>query len=432
MHLNQGNVNEARKCARRAELVQLQDGGGQRYLNNSAALELVSYCQAGDLLGVKSALDKVAIMAASCRGWQPVLEYAHACQLWLRDDPRAALALLLPALTHAKPGQHPYFCVMASAHLALLRTLDRDREALAIGREYLEACKREELMPDERFVQLEFAQILARAGEHDEALTLMESVIELGEALGMEGLSLGMLYEARARIAIEMGDRAGFDRYAELCAREYDKGKSPALSQKFARLLEEARQKHGDAGELTAQVERLLDAPLESEYDTVYGRILECVDAGDRARCALTMLLQSTDSCAGYLYGVRDNRVEVLAALPDIPAEPELDRWVEEHLQAELDAVITETASQEQEPESKQEPPTRYTDQDGRHFEAVSLIGRHREQASIGAILALQVSARPRSLPSRELLGAIANQLLEYGDVQGARVSITADDTVER
>jgi hypothetical protein len=228
-----------------------------------------------------------------------------------------------------------------------------------------------------------------------------------------------------------MQDRESFDRYSELCALEYNKVKSPALTLKFARLVEEARQKRGDAGERTAQVERLFDAPLETEYDTVYGRILECVDAGDRARCALTMLLQSTDSCAGYLYGVREGRVEMLAALPDVPADAELERWVEEHLQSELDAVITETASQEQEAESMNELPGRYTDQDGRHFEAVSLIGQQGEQASINAILALQVSARPRSLPSRELLSAIANQLLEYGDVQGARLSAAAE-TEER
>ena len=49
LHLNQGNADEARKCLRRAELLQLQEGSEQRYLGTTTAFELLAHALAGDL-----------------------------------------------------------------------------------------------------------------------------------------------------------------------------------------------------------------------------------------------------------------------------------------------------------------------------------------------------------------------------------------------
>jgi hypothetical protein len=423
LHLNQGNLLEARKCLRRAELAQLQEGGDQSFIGGSAAFELISYCQAGDLLGVKSAIEQVAMRAARCPTWQPLVRYGECYQRWLRDDIEGALAQLLPVLSEVQPGRHPYFCMFAAAHVGLLSALGRDDEALLIGQSYVQACRREQLTPDDRFVYLEVSQLLARASEHQQSLAMIDAVIAEGERLSMAGLSLGQLYEARARIAISMRDRDAFEHYAQLCAQEFSKGKNPALAQKFSRLMEEARKKRSDSVDAITHAELVVDAPEpDSEYDTVHSRMIECVDASDRARCALTLLLQTTESCAGYLFGVWDRNVKMLAGLPDIPAESDLSSWVQRNLELELDAGVTASDDDDDDPgpDGQNEVASRHTAHDGRTFQAILLIARPERQSLVAAVLALQVSAGARGLPSRELLAEIASLLIEQGDVGGA------------
>ena len=77
-------------------------------------------------------------------------------------------------------------------------------------------------------MQVALAQALAGAGEHAEAVRMIEPVIEAGEALGVAGLALGVRYEARARIAIRMQDRRGVRPLRTSCADEYKKSKNPA------------------------------------------------------------------------------------------------------------------------------------------------------------------------------------------------------------
>jgi hypothetical protein len=60
----------------------------------------------------------------------------------------------------------------------------------------------------------------------------------------------------------------------------------------------------------------------EAQNSTVVSRILECVDASDRARCALTMLLQSSDCYLGHLYGVQGESLRALAGVPQPKPSP--------------------------------------------------------------------------------------------------------------
>jgi hypothetical protein len=100
LHLNQGNAEEARKCMRRAELLQLQEGDEQRYIGTSAGFELIAHAMIGDLIGVKRALDAVATLAEHYPGWRPVNATTTGCKgissarsrfccrpsRWLRSD----------------------------------------------------------------------------------------------------------------------------------------------------------------------------------------------------------------------------------------------------------------------------------------------------------------------------------------------------------
>src|SRR6202012_5890084 len=89
-------------------------------------------------------------------------------------------------------------------------------------------------------VALRAAIALARAGHHDDAVRALTPQLELAERAGRTALAVGMLYEGRARIAIEAGDVAAFEEYAQRCQEEYAKSHNPALNVLVARLLDAA------------------------------------------------------------------------------------------------------------------------------------------------------------------------------------------------
>jgi hypothetical protein len=427
LHFNQGNAEAARKCLRRAELLQLQDGGEARYLGSTAAFELYAFSYAGDLLGVKSSVDALDRLAQQHAGWRPVLLFGQSRYRELQGDMQGALDLALAGLELARPGRHSLFYYLACAHVRVLAALGRIDEALARGFEHLDACDREHLLQAKSLIEREFAVVLARAGEHQQAVAMIEPVVQWGESLGAVGLSLGMFYEARARVAMYMKDLPAFEAFAERCALEYKKGQNPVLSAKFAALLEDARQNGIEPSEPARELVALL-GPGENEtaHDTIRSRILECVDRNDRARCALTMLLQSTDACMGYLYGVHEHEVVLLSGLPELMTDESLSAWVMRQVMAEADAeaIGKATLSDDDRDQAKQDyADGRYHDHEGRTFEATLLIGEREQEQRIAAVLVVACSLGPRMAPPRYMLFEIASRLLEHSDVPGVALA---------
>jgi tetratricopeptide (TPR) repeat protein len=414
LHLNQGNVEEARKCERRAELLQLQDSSAQSYLGMGAGFEVMALAEVGDLVGVKSCIDKLTILANRYPGWVPWLAYGQCRYRWLQGDLTGALEVLSRAIEVESPPHNASY--LAGLHVRLLAELGRVDEAVSCGRQYFERYRADWA------IGIGLAQALAAAGEYEQALATLEPIIDSSVALGSAGFALGVLYEARARIAIRMGDRAGFARFAELCAAEYKRARNSALTARFTRLLEDAREHEvGDAKSALEICEILQQPANESEYNTVHSRILECVDESDRARCALTLLLQSTDSAVGYLYGVRDGQPVLLAAVPEPPVGDTVSQWVDECLQAEL-ATGADATQDNLGGETRSELAVQFSDSEGRHLEPIFLYAMQQRPLQIAAVLALHMPTGARTLPSRHLLEELANELLQHGDVNGLRV----------
>jgi serine/threonine-protein kinase len=443
LHFNQGNAEVALKSSRRADLLQLQDESETAYPGTGVGLQMSACYMAADLLGVKRMLDGLQTHAAQRPGWRGMQLYGVACYRYLSGDLRGALEKVEEGFTIAKPARHVAWGFLASIHIKLLRELGQTERALQRVAEYVKLAEREELSMGQRFVLMESARTLASVGRHAEAIATLEPAIAHVEALGSQGLALGMFYETRASIAIAMRDRAGFDDYSERCAREYEKGQNPALSVKLARLLDEARQADVARTE-TATFTKALSfrpAPPDQESESlIVSRILECVDASDRARCALTMLLQNTEGYLGYLYGVqRDGRLVALAGLPTTQAEPALEHWLTGWFEAECEGVaqaanasaiteaidvssvtLDESGAQTADLDAGEGsgPSREHVDPDGRRFYPVLVVGEEPERA-IAAVLVLHaIDARHRR-PALRLLGKIAKQLLEHGDVQG-------------
>jgi tetratricopeptide (TPR) repeat protein len=425
-----GDVTESRRCSRRAELLQAQEGLKERWNGSTLGMELMLYLRLEDLLGVKGLLDGLSRMAERHEGWRAIELLGRSGYHELHGDTAGALALIEAALELAPPLRLTFFAAIASSHLRLLAAVGRIQEAREHVGKYLTLCIENELTSVD--IYRSAALVLAQTGEPEQGLRILTGVIGRLEALSVSGLALGVYYESAAQIAIEMNDRAAFDDYTERCAAEYQKSNNPAVGAKLARLLDRARERGMPPSELALSVQNSIrPAANESEYETVHSRIAECVDGSDRARCALTLLLQATVSSAGYLYGMGEGRrLQLLAALPDPPTDDAMGRWLERYAQAwmepnaELDDVTVSgggSASVTTETGGSEPSIARHLDHDGRWLEAAPLFHEDGKERCLAALFVLQTGARERLILPRELSATIARELLERGDATGWR-----------
>src|SRR5262249_53339606 len=128
------------------------------------------------------------------------------------------------------------------------------------------------------------------------------------------------------------------------------------------------------------------------------------------------------ESFAGYLYGVDQHELTLLAGLPEPQPEPELDRWVRTWTEDELagSEQATDCGGEAEGTVTKGSPrvPHRHVDREGRAFEAVVLSATQDGHEHIAAILVLHADVRKRGPSERELFARMAVMLLER-DVGG-------------
>jgi tRNA A-37 threonylcarbamoyl transferase component Bud32 len=446
-HLTLGNTEEAARCRRRAELALLREGAVQSYIGTTGLGELICHVLCGDLLGVTQTNETLARLASRFDDWRPFLVWGQANSLRMQGDTMRALELLLPTLERVEPGEHAAFAYMAATHVQLLCDLGNTYEAVEHGLKYVELCERLDLTPTAHVVHVATAVALARSGDHAAGVHMVEGVIEIARSRNQGGVCIGSMYEARARIAALMQDREGFQHYADRCAEAYQQGANANLAAKLASLLDEARSSELGHVNSSIPVRTSLSQPPgdSSEYATLHSRMLECVDESDRARCALTILLQCMDSFAGYLYGINERDHILLASLPEDEVDSELETWFEEMLTEELGepnrADVTRRRTRPRDEEDADvtrrarpgrdhsQVAFRFTDARGRVFEPMFLIKHDGPQQRLAAVLIFHAGRGSGKRPSREIQEELVDQLLTHGDVTGAALALTNTQT---
>jgi hypothetical protein len=444
--LSRGNVEAAQKASRRAELLRLQDEDFTHYAGTDVMLELFAFGQLGDLLGVKSSLDAISALGRSYPGWQAFVPWAQSSYRLVQGDVQSANEWIAPACAKLRPGVDPAYPLSVVQHVRVMRELGATPAALAQTRRYLEEMRKLELVGIEIPLLIEAALMEAQAGDFAPATSKLDALVRDREAAGASGLALGTCYEARARVAILMRDREGFERFAGQCATEYAKGQSAFLNVKYTSLLDDARESEIDLPNQgpTPVVLSLQPLAFDPETEALRGKILECTDRADRARCALTMLLQSTESYLGYLYGVDASGLVLLAGLPESTAAPELEGWlagwVVMEKQRSEESAATGTVSYGSDPpgledltrtldaDSERPGAAMHTDPRGRRFFASPLIAKQGPKQILVAMLAVQVSGSYLPNPPLGLSGLLAKLLLEQRDVKGLELGALSED----
>ena len=160
-------------------------------------------------------------------GWVPFRHLAEGHYQRLRGALQPACEAYERCLALATPDpNHPYRSIMAwplaaPAYVDTLLALNRVQEAHAFAVRSLAECVARELgSAGHEFIRM-LAVAEAKLGDHAGAAARLDALIERERGMGISGLTLGMAYEARTRVAIWAGDKAGVERFAHL-RRTYD------------------------------------------------------------------------------------------------------------------------------------------------------------------------------------------------------------------
>jgi hypothetical protein len=413
-HATLGDLDEARSCERRAQLLLLQDGARAPATDLHAEAAARFLCD--DLDGLRQMLDRLREASERYPARAVMWQLAECHCLRLKGDPGSALEKLLPLLQTASPEKSVRFAWIGATHLMLLNALGRHAEAAASGRRYLAASFERGLeLGDCSSIVRPLAEALAHTDSAADAIALSEQLIAHFQGLGASGLILGSCYENRARIALVSRDGLAFELWSRRCRTEYERVRNPALGAKLARLMRDAQLAH-----VASSVNMSEPAANPADHDepstaegTAISRMTECVDARERARCALELLLEQTDAGEGHLYGWLAGRLTHLASVPDLPPPEGLDDALQGYVEGELRASDT-TAPGGSEPQA---PPDGTADQLWHGLRPTLLSTRRDGEPLVAAVAVLGRFADRSRRPSAELLSALAQSLLEHDDV---------------
>lgn len=432
MQLFQGDLEQSRRSARRAELLQLQDGILSYYNGTTAAFELLGSSQLGDVVGVQAALHAISDWAELHPTWLAVRTFGQACSSELHGDLARALELLRETLALPGVERQLFFGALAAAHIRVLLGLKRDQEALARGAEYLLQAEREGRVPARYSIALELAFAHAAVGQSERAVELLRPGLAYFERIGAIGFALGRFEEALARIALSAGDQTTFRSCIERCALEYRKSGNANLIARVSHLVDQADQQRLLASTLVRELTSTPPERHEAHTDALHARMIECVDKTERASCALSWLLQSVEAERGYLFGVDGDELVLIAGLPEIEVDAGMLPWLKSWLHNTSSVETTQeilpmkladcgTNAQPDEIGAALTDSERFVDAAGHRYEVYTMASDVSGERRLAALLVLQI-AGPRRNPPPLLLTSLASELLEQHDVTGSPV----------
>jgi hypothetical protein len=340
------------------------------------------------------------------------LAYCHYHRI--RGEHQRALEVLAPAFELAEPLIHIDWQYVAAAQVELLTLLGRPAEALACAEQALAICKREGLEHARRAIERATVLALIAADRLEEARDRSEQLVADEESDGTQGTIMMLCYISQARVAIARRDLTGFESSANRCLEICEKTDSPALKAQYERLREDARRAElGTSMKSFPADHQTLDMP-SARSSTASKRLIECVNAKERARCALLLVLEETAGDAGFLFGIRQGSLELIAAVPaDKPPEG-LSQGLEAIVRSEFDAtsaVDPQMLAAFDSTELTHQAVTRLG------FEPIVLFAHREQDVVIAGVAAIAKKPEWRGPPQTQVLRVVADALIENSDV---------------
>jgi hypothetical protein len=329
-----GNLREAERCRRRIELLRLQSAVKPPFAAGAVHQHIYAFSIADDITGMRRAIPEMDAIARVQPAFWVYAPFARAELARMCGSYEEALAQFDVLMQAIEPGEHPLWPWIAGGRLNALIGLDRLDIARADGTRDLALAREVGLEQLGDHVEMPLALVEAKCGDFASACRRVDRIIAEREELGLDGVVLGWVFEARARIAAWMGDEATFEHHAQLCARQYKKTEGePAFAAKYERLMQEARSSGiAPRSETLAAVATdttygrgsTTDRSLGAALTTVHAALAACATREQRMRRVLDLLLADAGARDGELYVCGASGLEHAAATREALATPEM------------------------------------------------------------------------------------------------------------
>jgi tetratricopeptide (TPR) repeat protein len=352
-HLTLGNLQKAERYRKQIELKLLQSPVKPPLAAGALHQHLFVFALSDNPNGMRQAIPGLEALAAVHPAVLPFVAFARAEHARICGNCEEGLRWLEQVRAQTRPGEHPLWPWVMSSWLLSLFALERYDEARAIAERELIVAEQIGLNVMSDHVRVPLALAEAKLGDLDGACRRLDDVIPKRLASGMQGVVIGWVFEARARVALWMGDNQSFEHHAQLCAQQYKKsGGEPALAAKYDRLMQEARQRGvslrrelADAMAAQTTAERTNHPSREEDAHTVAAALAACGTRDLRAQLALALLIERAGAIDGELFLLAVDGLQLAAStaphLGGVAHIPALGRMVDVDLVDDDNTVMT-------------------------------------------------------------------------------------------
>jgi hypothetical protein len=414
-HRARGDSEEAERCRRRVELLRIAQRPHEMYGAGVVASELF-YCIAiEDLIGIRRIVDELEALVARFPAWQPVLEHARGEYYRLRGNPTLALEHFESALAASVCGTDSLWQGAAAACLSSLFALGRYEEGRTRGRAWLEAAAAADLCEGANTIVARLSLIEAALGDAAAATGLADSILHWNEAQQITGIRAGLAHETRARVAMLLGDRGGFDQHLAHCAHYFRSGKNPALCARYERIVRDARALGIRSSEPPPEANG--SAPVAGAPVALRRRVRTCADAQQRADVLLEALARECSASSGALYIAQDSVMELRAIYGAHEPRAELDAAIERFCErAATRGPAPDRAHPHASDEQTMDAPLAFAEAERDLPQTFLLTQQTEREVLLLGVALLRGEHKQRLQLSSETLSLCAELLLEAGD----------------
>lgn len=233
-----------------------------------------------------------------------------------------SLAHIRVCLAACRAGEHAVWPWAAGCEVECTEQVEGLEAAHRVGLPRVAEAEAAGLHVMREHIEIFVALIEGRMGQLDAAVRRLDAGIAHRERHGMRGLNLGWSHEARAYVAVWMGDREAFERHLLRCAASYRGGQdNPALAARYQRLLQEGRTRWAGVRDAMVGFDPLDPIDPSAGYSTGPTTVLqEMADAAGpaaRAQVALAELLRAAGQAEGQLYLLGPEGLLLMASAGD-------------------------------------------------------------------------------------------------------------------
>jgi hypothetical protein len=404
-----GEVETAERFRLRVEAHAVQAGSGWQAETWAPPMMILAYELTQDVIGVKRVMGELERLATDVPSLRDKVELAKASYHKLRGDHATSKHHGYPIWSNAEPRGYTGWTATLAGEVLNLSKLGQTEEAYKVGLWALSYFDAADMQVTSMMVPLivEVAKVQLERGDHVGAAQRVDNYLKLvDERLGPT--TRGTLHEVRARIAHRAGNQLeALEHYARM-ERCFRPTANPALIARCERLARKLGQRGtaADLAELGAQ---------DAGPATVRTELRRCAGKQERLDRVLGMLIEQTCGQGGYLFlcGADGDLALVSPQNGEEPPDALLQRIEQDLHQYRNEDEVTLATGSAVGGDSAFQTMRQVRD---RHRTFLITTETDGKAVAVGAV-AIELGRRALRVPGAALLSALADSLIESGDV---------------